>query len=183
MKARVFRIVVALAAVAAVAGIAGAGGAAGSGKMQSKIRIGVYDNRPVAIACARAGMGPVKQMKQKMAEYEAAKKAGDTAKMKMLEAWGESQQRLLHFQGFGHVPVGDLLAPVRPQLAQLLREKHLAAIAMECDVTAPNVETVDVTAAIVELFHPDAKTREAVAAAKGVKPLSLIELADMPAKD
>ena len=180
MTARTIGIVTALAGAAAIACI---GGAAGRGRAQPRVRIGVYDNRAIAVACARAGMGPVKQMRTKMAEYQAAKQAGDAAKMRALESWGKSQQRLLHFQGFGHVPVGDLLAPVKPQLAELVRTKHLAAIALECDATAPNVETVDVTTAIVELYHPDAKTRQIVASLKRVKPLSLVELADMPANE
>lgn len=170
------------ATLAVLAGLGSTAQAAGRAGEQGKVRIGVYDNRAVAVACAMAGMGPVKAMKAKMAEYEAAKKAGNTTRANELETWGKNQQRLMHFQGFGHVPVGDLLEPIKAQLAQLARVKGLAAIAMECDFTGPNVEVVDVTDAIVELYKPTDRTRKVVAEMKAVKPLSLLELADMPAE-
>jgi hypothetical protein len=155
---------------------AGAAGASGG----KKIRIGVYDTRAIAIAWAASEYNPVKE---KWAALEAAKKAGDQQKVKELEAWGPAHQRLLHFQGFGRVPVGDLLLPVRNEVARLAKEKGLAAIAMECDYTAPNAEAVDVTEALVELYKPSDRTRQVVRSMQNVKPLGLLEVADMKDTD
>lgn len=145
----------------------------------AKVRIGTYDNRAIAVAYAASKWNPVRE---KMAEYAEAKKAGDAAKQKELEAWGESKQRLLHFQGFGRVPVGELLKPFEKQIANLATDQQLAAIAMQCDYVAPNVEIVDVTEELVKLFEPTPRTLEMTRQVKNAKPVSLIELADMPAK-
>lgn len=171
-------LVMAAAAAAAAVGIAG--GAMGGQRKLPRVRIGVYDNRAVAIAYT---FSPYSPMRQRMDDYRAAKQAGHTDRVKELEAWGKSQQRLMHFKGFGRVPVTDLLDPIRPQLARMAQAQRLAAIAMECDFTGKDVETVDVTGAIVELYHPDDQTRKAVAGIKGVRPVGLLELADMPASE
>lgn len=172
------------AAVAAVLAVVGVGqpsdAAADTDAPPSKTRIGTYDNRAIAVAYAPSRFNPVKH---KMAEYEAAKAAGDDKKVKQLEQWGQQQQRLLHFQGFGRVPVDDLLAHVRDGVAQLAKDKHLAAIVMDCDHVAENVEVVDVTADLVELFDPSDKTRKMAARIKDAEPVSLLILADLPADE
>lgn len=43
-------------------------------------------------------------------EMQGAKAAGDQARMKELEERGQALQRKLHRQGFGSVPVDDILA-------------------------------------------------------------------------
>jgi hypothetical protein len=144
-----------------------------------KVRIGTYDNRAVAVAYAASRFNPVRE---KMAEHEAAKRAGDKEKLKALEAWGEEHQRMLHVQGFCRVPVTELLEPVSEKLRALLKEQNLAAIVMSCDVAAPDVELVDVTAQVVELFEPSAKTKEMAQKVRGAKPASLLDVAAAPAR-
>src|SRR5262249_53203863 len=114
-----------------------------------KVRIGTYDNRAIAVAYAASAFNPVRE---KRAEYEAAKKAGDEQKVKELETWGKQHQRLLHFQGFAHVPVGDLLQPVKEHVTRIAQDQRLAALVMECDYVAADVELVDVTDQLVELY-------------------------------
>jgi hypothetical protein len=159
-------------------GVARAGEEAPNAKGK-KVRIGTYDSRAIAIAYAHSGFNPVKE---KWAAYEKAKAASDRAKMKELEAWGEQHQRQLHFQGFGRVPVDDLLAPVKDKMAKLAREQRLAAITMGCDFTGGDVELVDVTDALVRLYEPSEKTLALVRGIRGAKPVPLPQLAAMPAK-
>ena len=149
-----------------------------SGTATAKVRIGIYDSRAIAIAWARSSHNPVGE---KMKEYEAAKKADDKKKVAELEAWGPAHQRLLHFQGFGHVPVGDLLKPVHEPMRELLQKKDLAAIVNECDLVATGVEQVDVTNDLVLFFQPTEETLDIVEQLRDKKPLSLLELADLPA--
>jgi hypothetical protein len=145
-----------------------------------KIRVGTYDNRAVAVAYAASCFNPVRE---KMAEQSAAKKAGDQVKLKELEAWGEHHQRMLHVQGFCRVPVTDLLEPVKEKMTKLAADERLAAIVMSCDVAAPNVELVDVTEQLVKLFEPTAKTLEMAKKVRAVPPASILEVAQLPAKD
>jgi hypothetical protein len=147
---------------------------------QAKVRIGVYDSRAVAVAYARSKFNP---LQAKMAEHAAAKSAGDEKKVKELEAWGQQQQRMLHFQGFCRVPVTDLLEHVKPGLDKLIADQHLAAIAMACDATSSGVEIVDITDQIVDLYEPSEQARQTIRQLKDVAPTSLLEVAKMSDKD
>jgi hypothetical protein len=144
-----------------------------------KVRIGTYDSRAIAIAYAPSRFNPVAEKK---AAYEKAKAAGDREKMKEFEAWGEQYQRQLHFQGFGRVPVDDLLALVKDQVAKLARERHLAAVTMSCDFTGGEVEVIDITDDLVKLYDPSEKTLGYVRAVRKAKPVPLTQLAGLPAK-
>jgi hypothetical protein len=120
-----------------------------------KIRVGTYDTRGIAIAYAASKLNPVRA---KTAEYEKAKAEGDTARAHELEQWGEKLQRQLHRQGFGRVPVGDLLEPVKDQLAGVAAKAGVDLIASGCDYATANVETVDVTLDLVALYAPSEQT-------------------------
>ncbi len=148
----------------------------------NKIRIGTYESRAIAIAYTPSQFNPAKE---KMADYQKAKTADDKAKMEILKTWGEQHQRQLHLQGFGRVPVDDLLAPVKNQVAALARERRLAAITMACEFTSIDVELVDVTDDLVKLYDPSEKTLEFVRTARKVKPTPLSQIDSqrvMPAK-
>ena len=138
-----------------------------------KLRVGIYDNRAIAVAYAPSKYNPVSS---KMKEYKEAKAAGDTERAKQLEAWGEKHQRQLHRQGFGRVPVDDLLAHVKDQLPEVARKAGVNVIAWGCDYAAPNVEQVDVTDELVKLFDPSEKTLKIVAQIKNHKPADLDEI-------
>jgi hypothetical protein len=145
----------------------------------AKVRIGTYDNRAIAVAYAASKFNPARE---KMKEHAAAKQAGDAAKGAELEAWGKSHQRMLHFQGFGHVPVADLLEHVKDGVARVAAENQLAAITMSCDFVSTDAEIIDVTDELVELFDPTDKVRKTVRGVRDAEPVSLLVLADMPAE-
>jgi hypothetical protein len=150
-------------------------GAAGAGK----VRIGTYDNRSIAVAYAASRHNPVKE---KMAAYARAKAAGDRATVQELETWGERHQRLLHFQGFGRVPVGDLLEPVKDRVQELARRRGLAAVSQVCDYAAGDVELVDITEDLVKLYDPSEKALAMAREVRSAKPVDLVRLAELPAK-
>jgi hypothetical protein len=120
---------------------------------------------------------------EKKLALDKAKAARDLAKIKELETWGVQQQRQLHFQGFGRVAVDQLLEPVKAQIAEIAREKQLAAMTMNCDYTSEQVELVDVTDDLVRLYDPSEKTLQYVREIRKIKPTSLAELADHPGKE
>ena len=159
--------------VSAVLGLAQSEPAGKPAERQSKVRIGVYDSRAIAVAYAPSRFNPVRE---KMAELDAAKAGGDKAKVKELETWGKEHQRMLHFQGFCRVPVSDLLEPVKDRLQQLAADQNLAAVVMSCDVVSADVEVVDVTDQIVELYDPSDRTRDMVRQVRDVEPVSLLSI-------
>ena len=147
-------------------------GSAGASE-PANIRIGVYDNRAIACAYAPSKFNPVAE---KMQAYKKAEADGDKKKCAELKAWGEKHQRQLHRQGFSKVPVDDLLAYVKDDLAALAKKKNLALITMEFNYKAPNVEIVDVTDDIVRFYNPSERTLKIVEQVKDHKPVDLDEV-------
>jgi hypothetical protein len=143
-----------------------------------KLRVGTYDSRAIAVAFAASEFNPVAA---KRAEMDKAKAAGDTKKIAELEAWGKDYQRQLHFQGFSKVPVDDLLEPVKAQVAKLAADQGLAAIADDYAFTGAQVDVVDVTDQLVEMYKPNEKSRANAKMIRGQKPVALTVIADMPA--
>ena len=127
----------------------------------------------MAVACARSRFNPVGE---KMRELKAAQAAGDKEKVAELEAWGPARQRALHRQGFGRVPVDDLLEPVAERLPEVAREAGVDAIVFDCNWTGPGVEVVDVTDALVALFDPSEKTLATIEELKKHAPADLDEI-------
>lgn len=137
------------------------------------IRIGTYDSRAVAIAFAGSKFNPVGQ---KMKELEAARNAGDAAKVKELEAWGQAYQRQLHRQGFARVPVTDLLEHVKDQLPALAERLDLDVIAFELNYRGEGVEPVDITMELVALFNPSEQSLKWAKEAMKREPVGLEEV-------
>lgn len=142
----------------------------------AKLRVGVYDSRAIAIAYGNSDYLPAREMKQK---YRAAKEAGDEARVKELETWGQDHQKKLHFQGFGRVPVTDLLELVKDRIPDVAKTAGVDVIAFECNYTGSNVEVVDITEELALLFLPNEKALTWLKEVRQVEPLSLIELANM----
>ena len=163
-------ILLVLGGVVTLAGLLQGSSTAG----EKKLRIGVYDSRAIAIAYAPSKHNPVAQ---KMKELQAAKAEGDEARIAELEGWGEKHQRQLHRQGFGRVPVDDLLAHVAERLPEVARAAGVDAIAFDCSWSSEEVEIVDVTMEIVKLYDPSEKTLGFVAQIKEHEPVDLDELA------
>ena len=102
----------------------------GAEQSPRKLRVGIYDNR--AIACAYAGSKFLETaMTEATKEHEKAKAAGDTKRVKELEAWGEKQQRKLHRQGFGRALVDDILARVKDKFPEVACKTGVNVIAWQ----------------------------------------------------
>lgn len=140
---------------------------------QAKLRVGVYDSRAIAVAYVHSPYSPTSG---KMKEYEEAKAAGDEARVKELEAWGEKHQRQLHRQGFGRVPVSDLLEHVKDRLPELAEQIGVDVIAFECNYLGPNVEEVDITVELAKLFDDSERTLETIEQLRQMDPLDLDEI-------
>lgn len=137
---------------------------------ERKIRIGTYDNRAIAVAFVRWTENPM------AAARTGHEKARCSDRQAQDDAWGQKEQRKVHRQGFGRVPVDDLLAHVKPGLARVSRERGLDAIAWFCDHTTERVELVDVTDDLVGLFDPSEETLRIVRELRRHEPLDLDEI-------
>jgi hypothetical protein len=125
------------------------------------VRIGVYNTRAVALGFYRSPAWQ-KELRAKMVELDAAKRAGNAKAVEELEKWGKAQQDLAHKQVFGESPITNVLERIAPVLARVSKESELAGIAAAVAYTAPGVSTIEVTMRIVEGLEPDEKTRTMV---------------------
>lgn len=141
-----------------------------------RVRIGTYDSRAIAIAYAPSEHNPVAE---KMKAHASAKAQGDQRQVAELEAWGAAHQRQLHRQGFGRVPVDDLLAPVAHRLPEVAKAAGVDAIVFSCEHHSSEVELVDVTLALVALYEPSERTLEHVRSSLKTTPLSLAEIDEL----
>jgi hypothetical protein len=145
-----------------------------------KVRIGVYDPRAIALAYGRSPMFS-RKLAEKKKEMDDAKLAKDQNKIDDLKAWGQDQQVRFHFQAFSGTAVDDILAEVKDQLPQVAAADDVQGIGPRPDYTSDDVEIVDVTADLVNLWHPDAKTLDIISGIEKTTPVSLQDVAKMGA--
>ncbi len=137
-----------------------------------KICVGTYDSRAVAIAFAHSEWNGIDA---KMAEMEKAKAAGDTKKIRELEAWGLAQQARLHRQGFSTAPVDDILEHIKDNLPQIAKDANVAVLVSKWDKKTlkryKSAELIDVTDMIVAPFNPNEKVLRTIEQIKKKKPI------------
>jgi hypothetical protein len=143
------------------------------GEKPAKLRVGTYDSRAIAIAYGNSDLCIVNEKRK---QYQKAKEAGDEKLIKELEEWGPKYQRQLHRQGFGRVPVTDLLEFVKDRLPEAAEKAGVDVIAFECNYFGPGVEEVDITVDLVMLFNPSKKGLAWIEDLKEVEPLDLDEI-------
>lgn len=177
-----------LVLVSVVAGLAVWALAAETQPEKTKVRIGTFDSRAVAIAYAHSDWNS-ERLKSKMAEMEKAKAAGDTKKIEELEAWGQAQQDKLHKQGFGTASVCDLLEHIKDDIPKIAKEKGVDVIVSKWDIVYqnPEIEMIDITDEIVKPFNPNEKALKSIRAIQNHPPVSQEVLENMkreqPAKN
>ena len=149
---------------------------------ESKMRVGIYDSRAIAIAYAHSDWNDTR-LKAKMTEMEKAKSSGDTAKISELEAWGQARQAKLHRQGFSTAPVDDILEHIKDDLPQIAKDANVIALVSRWDKKSlkryRSAELIDVTDSIAAQFNPNEKTLRTIEQIKNNKPVSLWQLERM----
>lgn len=149
---------------------------ASSGQAQEaveKIRVGVYDNRAIAVAYFGSEYNA---FIKKRAEVKEARAEGDSARIKELDAWVEKFQRQIHFQGFCRVPVDDLLLVVKDKMAGVARRTGVDLIGWYPDYTGAEVEVVDITDELVSLFNTTEEKLKQIKGLKDVEPTALVDI-------
>jgi len=146
----------------------------------TKVRVGTFDSRALAIAYYRspAFEKEIGELRTKLKEAEAS---GNTQLAKKLAADGPALQSLVHKQGFGTFPVDNLLAKIKDQLPTIARQADVSVIISKWRIAyqSDGVEFVDVTDAMVAPFGPDEKTSKIIEDMKNKAPLPLDQLNDL----
>jgi hypothetical protein len=141
-----------------------------------KVRIGVYDSRMVALAFYNSA-DHRKFLQDLMTELKTAQSANDAAKVAALEHRGPALQNLMHYQVFSNASVPNVMEKLAPELPRVAEQAQVSLIVSKWDVAwrLDGVEYVDVTDALVALFHPDKKVLDWVASGKAKPPIPLVE--------
>jgi len=145
----------------------------------TKVRVGTFDSRAIALAYARSAMfaadrAPV--MKDLKDRYEKAKAEKNEEVIKELEAWPPTYHKLQMLQCFSTASVADILEKVKDQLPKVAQEAGVDIIVSKWEIAYSNStsEIVDVTSHLVKLFNPDEQTLKFI---EGLpkQPMSLLE--------
>ena len=143
---------------------------------QTTVRLGVFDSRAVAIAYAQSpAFGP--ELQRLRTQLEQAKAAKNDKLAAELETKGQTQQALLHLQGFSIGSVSEILAKYKDAVAAVAKEAKVSVVVSQYELIyqGPGIETVDVTEALVKKINDSPKVLAGLADLKKNKPLSMLE--------
>lgn len=133
---------------------------------RSKIRLGTYDSRFVALAFYRAEN--MKRVRDSMGnlnlELQRAKEAKDEKKLKELEAKGPAIQNLMHQQVFGSLSIPNVMETIKDELPVIAKKAGVTLIVSKWEIqySGPEIETIDLTLQLVDLFKIDDTTRKMI---------------------
>ncbi len=121
-------------------------------------RVGTFDKPSVVVAYYHSPQW-AETLRLKHAELAAAQKANDTKKVGELNAWGGAQQELAGRQLAGEAPIDNIMEALAPALPEITRKAGVSSIVAD---PPPAVETVDVTALILDWLKANAQTRRII---------------------
>lgn len=123
-------------------------------------QMGTFNRKAIVISFYRSPLWAA-TLKEKHAALEEAKRSHDAAKVRDLEAWGESQQELAHQQLEGKAPITNILEALKPAFLEIEESEHLSEIA-PAPYRNSNFQTVDVTDRLLDWLKADAETRRII---------------------
>lgn len=143
----------------------------------TKLIVGTFDSRAVAIAYARSEKF-MQYIQGLRTELEKAKEEGNEKRVKELETLGPALQETMHKQGFSTWPVDDILEQIKDKIPEIAKQTGVDLIVSKWDIVfqQSGVEFVDVTDQIVLPFNPDENTLKTIEELKKMEPVSLKEL-------
>lgn len=147
----------------------------GSAAQSSRVRVGVYDSRAVAVAAVRSGVAnqQIQELQQQLKDAEAA---GDEQRAEQIKDRGKALQTVRHLQAFSNAPIDDILIELKDRLPEIASAENVDVIVARPDYTAPGVEVVDLTARLVAEFHPDEQTTKIIESMQGKAPIGMVEV-------
>jgi hypothetical protein len=136
----------------------------------TKVRIGTYNTRAVALAYGRSE-AVLSEIGKKTKEGQAAKDK-DAKRYAQIKTEMEEMQALRHAQVFADAPIGDIMATMKDVLPDIAQKAGVTAIVPQVNYQDPAIEVVDVTDALVAHYKPDEKTLKFIKDLKSKPPVS-----------
>jgi hypothetical protein len=174
------RIVELIAAIMITLVFSGAGIAA-AGESETKLRVGTFDSRAVALAFWRGpdGMEIISELQR---ELKQARAAGKEKRVAELEIELPGLQVRLHQQVFSSGSVTDVIGRISDRLPDIAEEAGVAIIVPKWNVAWQGkvVEVVDVTDRLVACFNPSEQVLQMIKPMAGMEPVPIEELSMDP---
>ena len=132
---------------------------------QTKVRIGVFDSRVVAIVFYQSKFSNVQQtfgaLRTKMVE---AKEKDDKEAIAKIEREATLRQAMMHQQGFGDGSVNNITETIKDKMAQLAENENLNAIVSKWELvfSSADIELVDITVKVADFFELNEEMKENV---------------------
>lgn len=144
---------------------------------QSRVRIGTFDSRAVALVYYNSESFR-RYIRGLKAETKKAEAAGDRERVEELRIEGESSQEMAHKQGFSTWPVDNILEKIKGKIPEIAEQADVDVIVSKWDIVyqRPEVEFIDITDLIVKPFNPDEQTLGVLEELKKQDPIPLQEL-------
>jgi hypothetical protein len=121
---------------------------------QTKVRVGTYDSRLIAIAYYNSKLFKLPgEVREKM---KAAQEKNDTVTISAISKEMPLRQRYMHEQGFGKASVCYLIEEIKDKVAEYVKKEKLDFIVSKWEMSFinPNYEVVDITLNLANLFEP-----------------------------
>ena len=130
---------------------------------QTKLRIGVFDSRAVAIAFYNSKFSSNQQIFTTLdSQMEEAKEKDDKEAIAKIEREATLRQAMMHQQGFGDGSVNNITGTIKDKMDQLAKNENLAAIVSKWELvfSGTDIELVDITVKVVDFFEPNERMKE-----------------------
>ncbi len=118
-----------------------------------KIRVGTFERKNLLVAFYGSTHFD-KTMKEWRVELAQARKDGDEAKIKEIEAKGAAAQEVAHKQLAGEAPLTNILESLKGDMAKIAKMAGVQMIVEKPLFTDGSVELVDITKQMTKCFTP-----------------------------
>jgi len=129
---------------------------------QSKLRIGTYDSRVIAVAYYNSAY--FKLLPEVTERMKVAQDKKDTTEVSNINKEMSLRQRMMHEQGFGKGSVCNLMDEIKDKITELAKNEKLGIIVSkwELNFNIPAAEIVDITEKVAMLFEPKNNIKEMI---------------------
>jgi hypothetical protein len=149
----------------------------------SKLRIGTFDSRCVAVAYGRTAdfMKEIDALRNEVAK---AKENGNEELAKELEQQGPAKQVLMHQQVFSNGSIHNILEKMKDKLPALAKDNNVKLILSKWEIPFADetFEYVDITDQLVKFFNPDDATQKIIDEIKAMEPIPIEKVPIDPMK-
>lgn len=156
-------------------------GAIYSQQETSKMRIGTFDSRCVALAYGRSAefMTEIDSLKNAVAK---AKEDGNEELAKELEQQGATKQVLMHQQVFSNGSINNILEKIKDKFPTLAKDNDVKMILSKWEIPFADetFEYVDITDQLVKYFNPDDATIKTIDQIKAMEPIPIEKISINP---